>query len=125
MQGKGVTMTHLLSVENKCTNTIKTIVRHNSETKCHLKIKFCTDDCFMRSFQKQSFRGVLSKRCSENMQQFYRRTPMPKWVLNKIFGTSFTKNTSGWLLLKLCLKMNWNPGRAPLTKRRSMFDTRQ
>ena len=28
--------------------------------------------------QKQPFRGVLSKRCSENMQQIYRRTPMPK-----------------------------------------------
>ena len=28
--------------------------------------------------QKQPFRGVLRKRCSENMQQMYRKKPMPK-----------------------------------------------
>ena len=28
--------------------------------------------------QKQPSRGVLGKRCSENMQQIYSRTPMPK-----------------------------------------------
>ena len=28
--------------------------------------------------QKQPPRGILKKRCSENMQQIYRRTPMPK-----------------------------------------------
>ena len=32
--------------------------------------------------QKQLFRGVLSKRCSENMQQTFRRTPMPKCDFN-------------------------------------------
>ena len=30
------------------------------------------------SIQKQSFKGVLIKRCSEYMQQIYKRTPMPK-----------------------------------------------
>ena len=73
-------------------------------------------------FQKQPPGGVLSKRCSENMQQIYRRTPMPKCGFNKvakqsnfiemalrygcspvnllhIFRTPFNKNTSGWLLL--------------------------
>ena len=66
-------------------------------------------------------RGVLKKRCSENMQRIYRRTPMPKYDFNKvakqlywnhtsawcspvnllhIFRTSFPRNTSGWLLLK-------------------------
>ena len=30
--------------------------------------------------QKQPSRGVQSKRCSENMQQIYWRTPMPKCV---------------------------------------------
>ena len=35
-------------------------------------------------FQKQSPRGVLKKRCSENIQQMYRRTPMPKCNFNKI-----------------------------------------
>ena len=60
--------------------------------------------------------GVLRKRCSENMQQSYKRTPIPKCDFNKvalqlvhgcspvnlrhILRTSFSKNTSGWLLLK-------------------------
>ena len=36
------------------------------------------------AMQKQPFRGVLRKRCSENMQQIYRRTPMPKCDFNKV-----------------------------------------
>ena len=35
-------------------------------------------------FQKQPSGDVLSKRCSENMQQIYRRTPMPKCYFNKV-----------------------------------------
>ena len=34
--------------------------------------------------QKQPFRGVLRKRCPENIQQIYRRTPMPKYDFNKV-----------------------------------------
>ena len=34
-------------------------------------------------FQKQPFRGVLWKRCPEDMQQIY-RTPMPKCDFNKV-----------------------------------------
>ena len=34
--------------------------------------------------QKQPSRGVLGKRCSENMQQIYRRTPMSNCELNKL-----------------------------------------
>ena len=34
--------------------------------------------------QKQTSRGVLSKRCSENMQQIYERTPMPRCDFNKV-----------------------------------------
>ena len=70
--------------------------------------------------QKHSSRGVLEKRCSENMQQIYRRKPMPKcdfkkvasqlieislWhgcspvILLHMFRTPFPRNTSGWLLL--------------------------
>ena len=33
---------------------------------------------------KQPPRGVLRKRYSENMQQIYRRTPMPKCDFNKV-----------------------------------------
>ena len=72
------------------------------------------------SVQKQPSRRVLRKRCFENMQQIYRRTPMPKCDFNKfasnfieialrhgcspvnllhIFKTPFLKNTSGRLLL--------------------------
>ena len=68
--------------------------------------------------QKQPSRGVLKQRCSENMQQIYRRTPMPKCYFNKvatvlkslrhvcspvnllhILRTPFPRNTSGQLLL--------------------------
>ena len=34
--------------------------------------------------QKQPSRGVFRKRYSENMQQIYRRTPMPKCNFNKV-----------------------------------------
>ena len=34
-------------------------------------------------FQKQPSRGIIWKRCSENMQQIYRRTPVPKCDFNK------------------------------------------
>ena len=72
--------------------------------------------------QKQPSRGVLKKRCSENMQQIYRRTPMPKcnlllcnfievilrhgcFPVNLLhnFRTPFLKNTSGWLLLQIVI----------------------
>ena len=34
--------------------------------------------------QKQPTRGVLRKSCSENMQQIYSKTPMPKYDFNKV-----------------------------------------
>ena len=34
--------------------------------------------------QKQPPRGVPRKKCSENMLQIYRRTPMPKCDFNKV-----------------------------------------
>ena len=74
--------------------------------------------------QKQPSRVLLKKKCSENMHQIYRRTPMPKCDFNKvallsnfieialrhgcspvnllrIFRIPFLRNTSGRLLLKL------------------------
>ena len=42
--------------------------------------------------QKQPSGGVLSKRCSENKQQIYKRTPMPKCNFYFLY-------TSRWLLL--------------------------
>ena len=58
--------------------------------------------------QKQPSRDVPKKRCSENIQQIFRRTPIPKCDFNKValhgcaaanllhvFRTPFYKNTSG------------------------------
>ena len=66
--------------------------------------------------KKLPSKGVLSKRCSENMQHIYRRKSMPKCDFNKvalqlrhgcspvnllhIFRTPFPWNTSEMLLLK-------------------------
>ena len=71
---------------------------------------------YISYIQKQPHRGVPRKRCSENMQQIYRRTPTPKCDFNKvalrhgcslnllhIFRTPFLKNTSGWLLLYISI----------------------
>ena len=42
--------------------------------------------------QKQPSRGVLRKRCSENMQQIYKRTPMPKCKFKKYDNSENSKN---------------------------------
>ena len=47
------------------------------------RIKFVKVEYF-DYFQKQPFRGIIRKRCSENMQQIYRRTPVPKFDFNKV-----------------------------------------
>ena len=39
---------------------------------------------FILFIQKQPPKNVLRKNCSENMQQIYRRTPMPKCEFNKV-----------------------------------------
>ena len=69
----------------------------------------------MKSLQKQPSTGVPSKKCSENMQQTYKKHPCwsvisimdtprhgcPLINLLHIFMTPFTKNTIGWLLLNI------------------------
>ena len=69
----------------------------------------------LQEIQKQPFRVVLWKRCSENMQQIYRRIPMLSFTeialrhgcsplnLLHIFRTPFFKNTSEGLLLKIAI----------------------
>ena len=47
--------------------------------------------------QKPPSRRVLSKRCSENMQQIYRRTPMPKCDFNKVALQLYWNHTSAWV----------------------------
>ena len=54
---------------------VRKIPRNSSLNKHH-------DSMIM--VHKQPSRGVLKKRCSENMQQIYRRTPMPKYDFNKV-----------------------------------------
>ena len=40
--------------------------------------------CFKGYDQKQPPEDVLSEECFKNMQQIYRRTPMPKCDFNKV-----------------------------------------
>ena len=93
---------------------------HNEYDRCSASEcyrKFVTVD----EIQKKPSRGVHRKRCPENMQQIFRRTPMPRCNFNKllcnfieialrhgcspanllhIFRTHFPDNTSGGLFLK-------------------------
>ena len=78
--------------------------------------------CLYWKQRKQPPRGVPRKRCSENMQKIYRRTPCRSTISIKlqsnfieirlrhgcspvnllhIFRTPFLEDTSGWLLLKI------------------------
>ena len=41
----------------------------------------------LSNIQKQTSKGVLRKRCSGNIQQIYRRKPMPKCDLSKVAAT--------------------------------------
>ena len=44
--------------------------------------------------QKQPSRGAFWKRCPENMQQIYKRTPMPKCDFNKVALQLYWNQTS-------------------------------
>ena len=47
---------------------------------------------FTKPTQKQPSRGFLGKRCSENMQKIYRRTPMLKCDFNKVAKNCVNEN---------------------------------
>ena len=47
--------------------------------------------------QKQPSKGILRKRCSENMQQIYRRTLMPKCDFNKAAKNFYWNHTLAWV----------------------------
>ena len=53
--------------------------------------------------QKKPPRGVTRKRCSENMQQSYKRTPMPKWDHNKVAKQLYWNHISTWVCLPVSL----------------------
>ena len=48
-------------------------------------------------WQKQPVIGVFSKRCSENMQQIYRRTLTPKCDFNKVALQLYWNRISAWV----------------------------
>ena len=47
--------------------------------------------------QRQPSKCVLKKRCSENMQQTYRETPVPKRDFNKVTKQLYWNRTSAWV----------------------------
>ena len=47
--------------------------------------------------QKQPSRSFLKKRCSENVQQIYSRTPMPKCDFNKVALQLYWNHTLAWV----------------------------
>ena len=55
----------------------KNLFRSSRERKASITNK-------IRTFQKQPSISVLIKRCSENIEQVYRRTTMPKCDFNKV-----------------------------------------
>ena len=112
----GILMSHTLTFSSKSNNNNK---KKQSKPKAPISSNFWK--CLSH---KEPYRGVLRKMCSENMQQIYRRTPMPNCDFNKaikamqssfietslrltrtpenflhISRTSFPKKTFGALLL--------------------------
>ena len=65
--------------------------------KCHTFGIMKEKTISIQTKQKQPSRNVHSKRCSENMQQIYRRTPMPKWDFNKVAKQLYWNQTSAWV----------------------------
>ena len=49
------------------------------------------------NIQKQPPRGVPRKNCSENVQQIYRRTPMPKCDFNNVALQIYWNHTLTWV----------------------------
>ena len=57
------------------------------DTVSNKEMKLMRTIFFMKNINKnmkQPSRGVLRKRCSENMQRIYKRTPMPKCDFSKV-----------------------------------------
>ena len=68
------------------------------------KIAGCTPENILKTrllwnrfLHKQPSRGILRKRCSENMQQIYKRIPLPKCDFNKIAKQFYWNHISAWM----------------------------
>ena len=72
------------------------ILSMNSERKDTLTFYFVIIKALLSSsrVQEQPSRDVFNKRCSENMQQIYRKTPMPKCGFNKVAKQFYWNHTS-------------------------------
>ena len=76
--------------------------------------------CFKFNVEKQPSRGVARKRCSENLQQIYKKTNMPNFLeitlqhgyshvnLLRIFRKPFPKYAFGELLLGVEITCIWH-----------------
>ena len=67
--------TQLLQFQKDTTSFFSSLLKTTTKSTHFLPAK--------KKTQKQPSRGPLRKRCPENMQQMYRRTPMPKCDFNK------------------------------------------
>ena len=56
---------------------------------------FCSKCCWLS--MTTTFAAYLQKRCSEGMQQIYRRTPMPKCDFNKVAKQLYWNHPSAWV----------------------------
>ena len=52
--------------------------------------------------------GVLRERCSENMQQLYRRIPIPKCDFNKVAKQLYSNHNSAWVFSCKFATYFWN-----------------
>ena len=68
------------------TNDIVNILKNyfaSTVSNLNLKPNLINKSKKLSYIQKQTSRGVLRKRCTENIQQIYRRNPMAKCDFNK------------------------------------------
>ena len=62
----------------------KTFIVYFIFSKSCIKQLFLSDSAALIEFPEQPSRGVPKKRCFENMQKIYCRTPMQKCDFNKV-----------------------------------------
>ena len=64
------------------------------KNRVHLSKKILLKKNFNVNLSQAAPMGVVIKRCSENMQQIYRKTPMPKCVFDKVVLQIYSNHTS-------------------------------
>ena len=70
---------------------------YRDSTDSQLSMQFGIHNLSVKTIQKQPPRGVSRKRRSENMQQIYMRTPMPKCDYNKVALQLYCNRTLAWV----------------------------